>query len=1334
MQEPSLNGTCAVVLTDDIAVCADSSGPVASMNFGDPGTETLGAQLFANRGNLLLVWPGLPEVVIGSWADSSFRVGDRAEPSPRRLESRWSPDGLLVDDPGSGYAITADDGDLFLLHKFSTSTVVLSSDGFAAGAGVGPGNGAGVPGDGSELLTAESDGFDRGDTGNNDPPTARPDEVTTRINRPKQIDVLANDSDPDKDPLLIRSAAMIDANGSVEVVEGSSVVFTPNVVVPGKSTFTYVVADPDEQTDSATVTVTIVGDDVNTAPVAVDDEVEAGSGVDIEIDAVANDSDAEGDPLSVTKVGEARHGTVSVSENGSLNYQSEAGYTGVDSFDYDIYDGYGGTGTATVRVTVTAATDKNQPPVAVPDRVTMVAGSTTFVDVLANDSDPDGDALRVSGVSTDAASRLTVLVLQDQQLSITAPNGGDGLFTVTYQATDGSLVATGALTVVVQEQTLENRPPIAVDDTMVVASVAKFLDLTANDFDPDGDQLTITALTPLSDPTRGSVRRISAGGVQFDPSAPVNVPTSVSFSYTISDASGRTDVGKVTVQLVPPTNSGPVARDDVVSIFAGERATVAVLANDSHPDGLSFSISGEPTYSVGVATVNPDGTITFEPPSDAVAAYNLSYTIVDVNGRTATARVVVSVVERPRSTKPPVAINDQLTATVATTVLIPVLANDVDPDGQSLVIASVTPPEPGRGSASKNAAGDQIRFTAPSQPGFSTFTYVVEDTDGDRATATVVVQVVPPANVPPIARDDLVIMLTNATESIDVLGNDVDPDGAAVALTASITLAPPTGITASLTTGGKLQLKSTAVPGEYALTYSVTDAGGAVAAATVSIIVSLPPNTPPTATTDRYATTPGAKITIPVLANDTDAEGGLLQLVSVSQPPAGQGTAVVSGNSIEYDPGEVFSGADTEFTYVVSDRSNALATGRVVVTVSGCDRTKPLLGDDAKALARRGVLTFNVFENDPVHDGAWTVGTASGGTVAKGSNGNVTYTAPSTAGTYTFGYAVDNKCGGLARATVTLTVNRPPVAVADTKIVEVGGGNTTVEVLANDVDPDGAAELSVASVEFVSSTVPGLVVAPRVNGGGARIAFQTPDTPGTVTLRYVVTDGAASDTGTVTVNVNAANRPPVAVSDVVNMSAGTSVSISPLANDSDPDGDALILTNSNVIVVNNGVSPVWTQGSNDLTLVASPCASGVGTISYFVTDGRFLGATGIITVTVTGAPAVAPVAGNDGFGPVPGGQQSAINSAVLLSNDTDANEGCGDTKAINDIRSATGGAAVLGGGVVLVTPDPDATQMTFEYQVIDSTSNVSNWALVTVTVTAPPPTTLPLPTTPPSIP
>ena len=87
----------------------------------------------------------------------------------------------------------------------------------------------------------------------------------------------------------------------------------------------------------------------------------------VSIAVLANDTDPDGDPLTVTGVGTPAHGSAVVNANGTITYTPAANYTGADSFTYTISDGQGGSATATVSVTVTAANDA---PVAVNDAAT----------------------------------------------------------------------------------------------------------------------------------------------------------------------------------------------------------------------------------------------------------------------------------------------------------------------------------------------------------------------------------------------------------------------------------------------------------------------------------------------------------------------------------------------------------------------------------------------------------------------------------------------------------------------------------------------------------------------------------------------------------------------------------------------------------------------------------------------------------------------------------------------------------------------------------------------------------------------------------------------------
>ena len=156
---------------------------------------------------------------------------------------------------------------------------------------------------------------------------------------------------------------------------------------------------------------------------------------------------------------------------------------------------------------------------------------------------------------------------------------------------------------------------------------------------------------------------------------------SAQFQYTVSDPFNQTSTATVIVTVIAPLGSGPVARDDSVSVFAGDTATIAPLANDSHPDGIAFGLAGLPVVREGQATLGPNNTIQYTPPLTGGGPFVLTYTIKDEFGRTATASITVTVVLRPPVNRPPAAKDDLAGTTYNTPITIDVLANDTDPDG-----------------------------------------------------------------------------------------------------------------------------------------------------------------------------------------------------------------------------------------------------------------------------------------------------------------------------------------------------------------------------------------------------------------------------------------------------------------------------------------------------------------------------------------------------------------------------------------------------------------------------------------------------------------------------
>ena len=209
-------------------------------------------------------------------------------------------------------------------------------------------------------TVANASGGDGGDVGAfevqgacaaaNTPPDAVDDNASVNKNSSANtIDVLANDTDADSDPLTI-TAVTQGAHGSV-VNNGTNVSYTPAAAFSGTDSFTYTISDGRSGTDTATVNVTVV----NHPPVANADSYNVNQDTLLTVAApgvLGNDTDADGDPLIAALVSGTAHGTLALAANGSFTYTGNAHFTGVDSFTYRANDGDANSNTATVTINV----------------------------------------------------------------------------------------------------------------------------------------------------------------------------------------------------------------------------------------------------------------------------------------------------------------------------------------------------------------------------------------------------------------------------------------------------------------------------------------------------------------------------------------------------------------------------------------------------------------------------------------------------------------------------------------------------------------------------------------------------------------------------------------------------------------------------------------------------------------------------------------------------------------------------------------------------------------------------------------------------------------------
>jgi hypothetical protein len=209
----------------------------------------------------------------------------------------------------------------------------------------------------ADVVGAPADCVGGGPTPGNGTPLAIDDIAATDEDTSVSIPVLANDSDPDGDPLAVSAIGAASA-GSVQLA-GASVVYTPSANWFGVDAFTYTVTDGRGGSATATVSVTVRA--VNDAPQAVDDAAATDAGTPVDIDVLANDTDVDGDALVVSAVGAASRGTTAVTAGG-VTYTPDAGFSGTDGFSYSVADGRGGAATASVTVTVHSPEPPPPPP------------------------------------------------------------------------------------------------------------------------------------------------------------------------------------------------------------------------------------------------------------------------------------------------------------------------------------------------------------------------------------------------------------------------------------------------------------------------------------------------------------------------------------------------------------------------------------------------------------------------------------------------------------------------------------------------------------------------------------------------------------------------------------------------------------------------------------------------------------------------------------------------------------------------------------------------------------------------------------------------------------
>jgi hypothetical protein len=434
-------------------------------------------------------------------------------------------------------------------------------------------------------------------------------------------------------------------------------------------------------------------------------------------------------------------------------------------------------------------------PLAVDDSATVAEGGSVQIDVLANDSDPDGtiDATTVT-IVTQPANGTTSVNPATGQVTYThdgSPTLSDSFtYTVDDNQAATSNVATVSITVIQVTSS-----PVANDDSATVAEGdSVVINVLANDIDVDS-AIDATTVTIVMQPANGTTSvNTTTGQVTYTHDGSETV--SDSFTYTVKDVNpGWTSNVALVSITVTPVNDPPVAADDSATVTEGGSVPIDVLANDTDVDSTiearSVTIVTQPANGTTSVDVKTPGVVTYTHDGSPTLSDSFTYTVDD--NQAATSNVATVSITVTPVTSPPVANDDSATVAEGDSVVINVLANDIDVDSAIDATTVTIVIQPANGMTSVNTTTGQVTYTHDGSETVSdSFTYTVKDVDpGWTSNIATVMITVNAVNDAPVAVDDSYATDVDTQLVVaapGVLGNDTDAESDP--LTAVLTTTP----------------------------------------------------------------------------------------------------------------------------------------------------------------------------------------------------------------------------------------------------------------------------------------------------------------------------------------------------------------------------------------------------------------------------------------------------------------------------------------------------------------------------------------------------------------
>ncbi|HGS5053354.1 TPA: tandem-95 repeat protein, partial [Vibrio parahaemolyticus] len=1120
-------------------------------------------------------------------------------------------------------------------------------------------------------------------------------------------ELLSNVDDEDKDTLSVENLIIDKGNGTLVDNGDGTWTFTPQIDDDTEVSFTFDIIDDEDLVVSGSANLDILP--INDAPNAENDVITTEEDTAVTIDVLVNDSDVEGDALSIQSASvPSEQGSVDIVD-GKLVFTPAENFNGEATITYIVTDG-DLTDEAKVSVTVTPVNDS---PVAVDDTTSIQEDTAVTIDVLTNDTDVDGDKFSIQSATVPEAQGKVEIV--DGKLVFTPAENFNGHAEITYTVTDGQLTDEAKVTVTVNP--VNDAPTIKVDAVESITEDAVSTDtvvatLTVRDTDTPEDQLTVSLENNSNGyfVLVGNEVKLTQAGVDAVNNDELNLKD-LTISASVSDGVNPTasDSDSLIVNRVndAPTVENAIADQELSEDFA----TYTIDLNDAFKDSdsaLNFSVSGNSNVLVSIE----NGIATISPTADWNGSEALTFTATDPSGE--------SVSQTVNFTVAPVAdiVADKATVVEDTPTIIKVLGNDTF-EGDDQVVSLDTNNGPANGTVSVNPDGSVTYTPNDNYHGTDSFTYIV--TSGGVSESTTVSVDVTPVNDAPVAKDDTAITDEDTPVTIDVLPNDNDNDNDIDGDKLSIQSAsvPEAQGKVEIVDGKLVFTPAENFNGHAEIIYTVTD-GQLTDEAKVTVTVN-PVNDAPTIKVDAVESiTEDAVSTDTVVATltvrDTDTSEDQL---TVSLENNSNGYFVLVGDEVKLTQAGVDAVNNDELNLKgltisasVSDGVNPTASDSDSLIVNRVNDAPTIKVDAVESITEDAVSTDTVVATLTVRD-TDTPEDQLTVSLENNSNGYFVLVGNEVKLTQAGVDAVNNDELNLKDLAISASVSdgvNPTASDSDSLVVNRVNDAPTVEnaiadqVLSEDfdaytIDLNEVFKDSDSSLEFSVSGNSNVLVS--IENGIVTIS-PTADWNGSEILTFKATDPSGESISQ-TVNFTVA---PVAdiVADKATVVEDTPTIIKVLGNDTfEGDGKVVSLDTNNGPA--NGTVSVNPDGS--VTYTPNDNYVGKDTFTYVVTSGGVSESTAVeVNVTPVND---APVAKDD----IATTQEDTAVTIDVLPNDTDVD---GDKLSIQSasVPEAQGKVEIVDGKLVFTPAENFNGHAEIIYTVTDG--ELTDEAKVTVTV------------------